>query len=104
MKGWNGMDIKAIENGKILTVMPVGRMDSTTSDDFLTYVEQRFTTDFEMLSLDFSGVDYISSKGLRVLLLIYKSLSGRKMEITGANESVKEVLRITGFAAAFGVR
>lgn len=98
------MDINAVENGNILTVIPAGRMDSTTSDDFLNFVEQKFTGDFDVLSLDFSGVDYISSKGLRVLLLIYKNLNGRKMEITGANESVKEVLQITGFAAAFGVR
>ena len=91
-------------DGGMLKIMPVGRLDSITSDDFLAFTEQKFTKDFDKLIIDFTDVDYISSKGLRVILLIYKQLNGRKMEIIGANASVQEVFHLTGFSEVFGVK
>lgn len=97
------MTITQKAEGKTLTVQPVGRMDTVTSDDFLAFVQDAFTADYDRLTLDFSGVDYISSKGIRTLLYICKHLDGRKMEITGANDAVLDILDITGFSEAFGV-
>lgn len=97
------MTITQKTEGRTLTVLPVGRMDTTTADDFLNFVQEAFTADYDRLSLDFSGVDYISSKGIRTLLFICKHLDGRKMEITGANKAVLYVLDITGFSEIFGV-
>lgn len=52
------------------------------------------------LVFDFIALEYISSAGLRVLLTAQKKMKalGTEMEITGANETVKEVFEITGFS------
>lgn len=98
------MTIHHKKDGRAMTIMPVGRLDSTTSDDFQAAIEREFTEDFDRLIIDFAQVDYISSKGLRVLLSTYKRLNGRKMELTGVNTAVQEVLRTTGFSEIFAVK
>ena len=51
------------------------------------------------LQFDFTGLEYISSAGLRVLLSASKRMKKQgKMEIYHANEEVMEVFTITGFA------
>lgn len=97
------MIINQKKDGRTLTIMPVGQLDSTTSDDFQSVIEREFTEDFDLLVIDFTQVDYISSKGLRVLLSACKHLGGRKMELTGLNTAVREVLRMTGFSEIFAI-
>lgn len=93
----------ALENGT-LTLRPEGRLDSVTSDDLSAVLAEHFTADVGTLVLDLSGVDFISSKGLRVLVSVYKGLNGRTMTLTGANTSVKEIFRISGLAKTFDIR
>lgn len=51
------------------------------------------------LYLDFTGVEYISSAGLRVLLSAQKLMSRQgKMVLSHVNESVMEVFEVTGFS------
>lgn len=97
------MDITKKADGAELTVIPVGRLDSACSGEFDDFISREFSSGYDMLTLDFENVDYISSKGLRILLSIYKSLNGRKMRIVGANTSVKEILWITKLAETFCV-
>jgi anti-sigma B factor antagonist len=55
--------------------------------------------------LDFSGVDYINSSGLRVLLIAAKKLNGLsgKIVVAQATEWIQQVLRISGCASVIGV-
>ena len=98
------MTINQFKNGNNLTVIPGERLDSATSGEFQDFLTENFTADVEKLTLDFSQVDFISSKGLRVLVSTYKGLEGRKMEIINANASVKEVLRLSGLLKIFDVK
>lgn len=98
------MEISRLTDGKTITIIPVGRVDSVSSDEFLQFTEKEFTEEFDKVSFDFSGVDYITSKGLRVLLYINKNLGERSMEIIGANADVAGVLKDTGFAGPFGLK
>lgn len=51
------------------------------------------------LTFDFAGVDYISSAGLRVLLMAKKSLGGEvEVAVINANDVVKEIFDISGFS------
>ena len=62
--------------------------------------QQEFEEDYaNMLNgLDFSGLEYISSAGLRVLLAAQKTMSRQgKMTIRNVNETIMEVFEITGF-------
>lgn len=97
------MTVNAIREEEKLTLQMEGRIDSSTSDDFQKAIDENFTDDVGDIVLDFGGVDFISSKGLRVLVSLYKKLEGREMKITGANASVKEVLRLSGLLKKFDV-
>ena len=89
---------KTNENGK-LTLALDGRLDALTSLDFqdvlLSAIEQE-----DYVELDFSGLAYVSSAGLRLLLMGQKAAiakSGR-MVLKGVSEDIMEVLDMTGFS------
>jgi anti-sigma B factor antagonist len=87
--------------GDIVVLAVEGRLDSNTSDQFekqlLSMVEQgdmRFV-------LDFGGLDYISSAGLRVLLKAAKELKKRegRLCLCALRDYVREVFDMSGFTA-----
>ena len=48
--------------------------------------------------MDFSDLEYISSAGLRVLLVTTKMMKGKgRFVIRNINETVKEIFEVTGF-------
>lgn len=95
------MTIEQNRNGSELVIRPIGRLDSVTSGDLYDCLEQNFTSEISDLVLDFSKVDFISSKGLRVLVSVYKSLGERKMKVINANESVTDIFRLSGLQKIF---
>ena len=92
------MTINKEMNGKELTIVPEGRLDTMTAPELEAELSQSMD-DAESLVLDFSKLDYISSAGLRVLLSAHKTMSGKGgMKLTNVNEIVREVFEVTGFA------
>ena len=92
------MTIKKTLNGKDLTIALEGRLDTMTAPE-LEKELQSSLDGVDTLTMDFSGLDYISSAGLRVLLSAHKRLSGAGgMKITHENEIVSEVFDVTGFS------
>ena len=92
------MDIKKTKNDTTLTLAIQGRIDTTTAPQ----PEAELRSDIDgvtELYLDFTGVEYISSAGLRVLLSAQKLMSRQgKMVLSHVNESVMEVFEVTGFS------
>lgn len=92
------MDIKKTKNDTTLTLAIQGRIDTTTAPQ----LEAELRSDIDgvtELYLDFTGVEYISSAGLRVLLSAQKLMSRQgKMVLSHVNESVMEVFDVTGFS------
>ena len=92
------MEIKKSSEGSKLTIAVSGRLDTNTAPKFETELKSSRdgVTD---LTLDFSGLDYISSAGLRVLLSVKKLMNAENgdMRVTGCNEIVKEIFEVTGF-------
>ncbi len=85
-------------NGTSLTIALEGRLDTITAPE----LEKELQTALggaDELTLDFSGLEYISSAGLRVLLSAHKVMSRKGgMKVTHVNEVVAEVFDVTGFA------
>ena len=56
-------------------------------------------------TLDFSGLDYISSAGLGVLLAAQKRLSskGQKLRLINVNSHIRDVFRFSGFDQIFEI-
>jgi len=57
----------------------------------------------EKLILDMSGVDYLSSAGLRLLLLTYREVTARKGKVAllGVSKDIQMVMSHTGFLGFF---
>ena len=92
------MTITKQQNGTALMLAVSGRLDTTTSPE----LEQELSASLDSadsLILDFSGLDYVSSAGLRVLLSAHKQMSGKGgMKVKNVNEIVREVFDVTGFS------
>ena len=92
------MDIKKAKNGTALTLAIEGRIDTTTAPQLETEIKAG-TDGITELYLDFSGVEYISSAGLRVLLSAQKAMNRQgKMVLSHVSEPVMEVFEVTGFS------
>ena len=77
-----------------------GRVDSTNADQFQKDVAPLMEGDNLDIDIDCTNMTYTSSQGLRVFLLLQKSLMSRngKMVLRNMNPRVKEVFDITGFS------
>ncbi|WP_028129199.1 anti-sigma factor antagonist [Selenomonas sp. AE3005] len=85
-------------NGKQLFVTLSGSLDALTVDDFdREFME--LPEEVESAELDFSDVEYISSAGLRSLLLAKKQAvkQDKKLVIKDPQQSLVEVFKVTGF-------
>ena len=85
------------ENGK--SVMKIeGRLDTTTAPELEKAINGE-GDELKSLVLDFEGVDYISSAGLRVLLTAQKKMNAQGyMELRSVSEAVMDIFEMTGFA------
>ena len=87
---------KTAENGTLRIALE-GRLDTNTAPQLEAGLKTSLSGITE-LELDFSGLEYISSAGLRVLLAAQKTMSRQgKMTIRNVNETIMEVFEITGF-------
>ena len=92
------MNIKKIRDGEKLSVILSGRLDTTSSPSLEAELKQS-VNGIKELVFDFSGVEYISSAGLRVLLAAQKVMNRQgSMKLTGVSADVMEVFDITGFS------
>ncbi|MBR4676266.1 MAG: STAS domain-containing protein [Victivallales bacterium] len=92
------MNINKTTNGSTLTLSLEGRLDTTTSPELETLLDASLDGITELV-FDFSGLDYLSSAGLRVLLSAQKRMNKQgSMKLLHVNETVKEVFEITGFS------
>lgn len=91
------MTIETKRNGKELTIELSGRLDTITAPILeKTIVEN--SCEVEKLVLDFKGLEYISSAGLRVVLNAQKKMQQMGgMKVINVCEAVMEVFEITGF-------
>ena len=91
------MTINKKANGTALEIALEGRLDTMTAPELEAELNQSLAG-ADSLTLDFSKLDYISSAGLRVLLMMFKSLQDKSgFRMTGVREAVREILETTGF-------
>ncbi|MCQ2055002.1 MAG: STAS domain-containing protein [Fibrobacter sp.] len=93
----------SLENGALKVALD-GRLDSTTADELGAFFEKNLDDKFTNIILDFEKIDFVSSKGIRVIVAAYKKLGGRPISIVNSNSSVKEVFRLSGLFKVFDVK
>lgn len=90
------MTINKTQDASILTIAIEGRIDTTTAPELEKEIDA--IADITELVLDFAGVDYISSAGLRVILKAQKLMNQLgKMKLVNVKDDVMDVFDITGF-------
>ena len=94
---------ETMPKARILTL--VGRLDELAT----TEVEQAFTETLndssDGLIVDMAGVEYVSSSGLRVLLMLMKAMKNqqRPLKLCNLSPFVAEVFEVSNFAVMFDV-
>lgn len=98
------IDIKN-EDGAMMVALS-GRLD-TISAPLLqqTFDEMPEIPQGANVALDFSGVDYVSSAGFRVLLVLQKKITEAQGSLTIKNlsDAVLDVFEMTGFTSIFNI-
>jgi anti-sigma B factor antagonist len=92
------MTIEIKRTAEETTIEIVGRLDTTTAPELDKTINEDIT-DVKNLVLNFKGLEYISSAGLRVLLGAQKKMQKiGTMKLINVREEVMEVFEMTGFA------
>jgi anti-anti-sigma factor len=84
----------------VCEVRPHGRIDSATGPAFERDVLQQIEGGHRRLLLDFVDLVYISSAGLRIVLLAAKRMksAGGRLVLCSLNPQINEVFEISGFS------
>ena len=93
------MDIKTERNDGTLIAKAEGRIDGVNARDFEEAMKAAINSDDSTVVIDLEGLSYISSAGLRVILLIAKTLRKRNAELSlcSLSDPIREVFEISGF-------
>jgi anti-anti-sigma factor len=99
------MKIETRKDAGALIVSLEGRMDAVSAPDFDKKCDEWLTQGETLFVLNLGGLDYISSAGLRSLLILGKKLMAKKGKVVIASmkDIVKEVFQISGFGSLFPV-
>ncbi len=99
------MTITRVETGDAITLHVDGRVDTNTSPELQKAILEAFQNT-KKLTLDLEKVVYVSSAGLRALLLGQKTASskGATMELLHVAPTVKSVLDCVGFSKILTLR
>ena len=95
------MEIQKKKEKETVVVSVKGRLDAVSSPEFEKELAALMAEGESIFVLDFGGLDYISSAGLRSILAATKKLKEKKGKLLLASlkEVVKEVFDISGFSA-----
>ena len=99
------MKIQDYKKGAIVVFEVTGRLDSVTSNELEKELLSHLQGGEKNLLIDFAGLDYISSAGLRVLLMAAKKAktAGGRVMLANLVSNVKEVFEIAGFTSIFPI-
>ncbi len=94
-----------VENG-IINIAIKGRLDAATSPAAEETIQQAIAGDENRLLFDFSGLEYLSSGGLRIILGAAKEIRRRegKIALCSLNSYVNEIFEVSGFSAMIPIK
>lgn len=97
------LEIHEIRESETLVLELVGRLDTKTSGALEKSVATHLGAGQRRFVLDLAAMEYVSSAGLRIFLMLAKKLSGGTggLVLCGLSPQVKEVFDIAGFTRLF---
>ena len=99
------LEVKCEVLDGVLVLHLDGRLDGLTSKSFLEHAAAPELADQALIVLNCNALSYISSEGLRVILMTAKKAKslGGALTLCDVNPSVNEVMVISGFGEMLGV-
>jgi anti-sigma B factor antagonist len=96
------MNLETSEENGIGRARLEGSLDGKTAPEIREQLRPLLAANTKLI-LDFTKVDYLSSAGLRLLLLLYRELLARngKLILIGVSEDIRTVMSHTGFLNFF---
>ncbi len=93
------MNITVTEQDTICILELNGRMDATTVSTFENVCKENLDKNFSKILVDMSALEYISSAGLRGILLMEKTSKAKQIPLVfyGLQSMVYEVFKISSF-------
>ena len=91
------------QNG-ILIISVEGNVDSKTAPELQQKISDA-THDSKKVIIDMTKVEFVSSAGLRVLLMVYRQIKTNNgvVVLVGVSDEIKEVMSMTGFINFFKI-
>lgn len=94
------INIGTRQDGQTLMVSLQGRLDTVTAPRVSEALEEPLAN-CASCTLDMASLDYVSSAGLRLLLLLHKRMaaSGGRLLLLHVQPGVRDILEMTGFTS-----
>ena len=100
-----GLDIRYQCQADTLMVSLDGRLDTLSAPELMKLLDTLSNQEsFGKLVIDLEKLEYLSSTGLRIFLMMAKRLGGENVYVDNANALVRDIFETTGFAEVVVVR
>ena len=99
MTNENPLSVRTERDEKAVIVCPLGRVDGSNVQILESAIQEQLAAGEKMLVFDFEELNYISSAGLRVLLVTARRMQaeGGKTLFCGLAEHIAQIFEISGF-------
>jgi len=99
------MNIKQNKLGNVNVIVIEGRLDTTNYGELESVLTEITGRNEMQVLLDITGLEYISSSGLRVLLMFLKKIraAGGRFMLCGMSPDIREIFEISGFVNIFEI-
>lgn len=100
------MNISTRVHGNVTVLTLKGRMDATNSGEFENACRTAVEQGCIQMVIDLSGLDYVSSAGLRAVIITYKLCHAQQIPLCfcAVQPMVAEVLKVCGLDAVLDIR
>ena len=99
------IEFNVLKKDDVAVVSLKGRLDANTSDDIQAKLLKLIDKGEKLIAIDSAQLDYISSAGLRVILMALKKMKtvDGKLAVFALKDHIKEVFDISGFTSMLSI-
>ncbi|KPK96121.1 hypothetical protein AMJ80_01795 [bacterium SM23_31] len=99
------IEFNVLKKDDVAVVSLKGRLDANTSDDIQAKLLKLIDKGEKLIAIDSAQLDYISSAGLRVILIVLKKMKAvdGKLAVFALKDHIKEVFDISGFTSMLSI-
>lgn len=101
----HGLEISYQHSGDELQVTLKGRLDTLSAPELMKLFDELCASaSFAKLVFDMENLEYLSSTGLRVFLMMAKRLGSENVFVDNANSLIRDIFETTGFSEVVTIR